>query len=111
MQNGWKLLLSIDNLRVLNFLLLNCDPDIFILLKLQNFFSFAELWNFVPLLIWGLNTLNYSKDKWVASAIPFEGVEFLLVDDWLEIFKRLDFIPRNNWSDYEKESFEVEAYE
>ena len=101
MQNCRKLFLPIYHLRVLYFFFLNSDPNVLVLLKVQNFFSFAQLLNLSSFLIRGWNTLNYSEDEWITSAIPLKGVEFLFIYNRLKVFKRFNFVSRNDWSDNE----------
>ena len=69
--------MSVDHTWILHFFFLYGDPDVLVLLELQDLVCLAQLSI--------AYTFDDSKDQRISSTVPFEGVELLFIDYCLEL--------------------------
>ena len=69
--------MSVNYAWIFHFFFLDGDPDVLVLLELQNLVCLAQLCV--------AYTFDDSKDQWISSTVPFKGVELLFIDYRLEL--------------------------
>lgn len=127
MENGIELLPAFAATAfylALDFLLLNCNPNVLVLLEIQNFWRQAQLRFWLALVFAaglllfvrvafggraGLDALDHAEDEGFAGAVPFESLEFFFRDNLRNLIKITNLVSRDHARDHKKEAFKIEA--